>query len=238
MKCKNNHESTATDFCSVCGIEMAGEAAPDGNAAPGAQDHEICPVCGSVKSDNFCGDCGYNFVTKTGGIAAPPPIQPTVVTSPTEVIPTSSEATAEAPAPDTDAGGHRSVDASGAEAPEKIAAAKMLEVYLTIDTAIEGAPQTLPRIFPLESGDYSIGRASLTRKIKPSISADGDDGVSHKHALIRQHGDSFAIMDLGSSNGTKLNGVEIIPNTVHTLKKDDVIAMGRWTLLTIHSRIV
>ncbi len=24
MKCKNNHESTAADFCSVCGIEMTG----------------------------------------------------------------------------------------------------------------------------------------------------------------------------------------------------------------------
>lgn len=224
MKCKNDHESTAADFCSVCGIEITGGAEPNQDAAPGAQDHEICPVCGSVKIDNFCGDCGYNFITKTGGIVAPPPVQPTVVTAPTVVIPTNAAST-EAPAKDTDAG------AETATAP-----AEKLEVYLTIDTTVEGALQAPPRIFPLESGDYSIGRTSERRKIKPSIAADGDDGVSHKHALIRQHGDSFALMDLGSSNGTKLNGVEIIPNTVHTLKKDDVIVIGRWTVLTIQSR--
>jgi hypothetical protein len=237
MKCKNNHESTAADFCSVCGIEMAGGGEPNGDAAPGAQDHEICPVCGSVKIDNFCGDCGYNFITKTGGIVAPPPIQPTVVTAPTTILPTNPAST-EAPAQEADAGAPGSVDTTGAETPPPIAPAEKLEVYLTIDTTVEGALQSPPRIFPLESGDYSIGRTSERRKIKPSIAADGDDGVSHKHALIRQHGDSFAIMDLGSSNGTKLNGVEIIPNTVHTLNKDDVIVIGRWTVLTIHSREV
>ena len=211
MKCKNNHESTAADFCSVCGIEMAAGAESAGDAPPGAPDHENCPVCGSVKIDNFCGDCGYNFITKSGGIVAPPPVQPTLVTAPD--------------------GGHRSVDAGGSAA-----SSEKFEIHLTIDATVEGAPRTPTRIFPLESGDYSIGRVSLTRKIKPSIAAEGDDGVSHKHALIRQQGDSFAIMDLGSSNGATLNGVEIIPNTVHTLKKDDVIAIGRWTVLTVHSR--
>jgi hypothetical protein len=229
MKCRNNHESTSTDFCSVCGIEMGGEAESAATVAPAPHDHhqETCPVCGSVKTDNFCGECGYNFITKTGGIVEPPPVQPTVLTAPAAAAaPASiSPAPIEAPPPPADI------------APAPAAAeAEKLEVYLTVDTTVEGAPQTPLRIFPLESGDYPIGRSSLSRKIKPAIPADGDDGVSHKHALIREEGAGFAIMDLGSSNGTMLNGVEIIPNTVHILKKDDVISIGRWTRLTIHSR--
>jgi hypothetical protein len=224
MKCRNNHESTATDFCSVCGIEMDGEAESTAAAAPASHDQQTCPVCGSVKTDNFCGECGYNFITKTGGIVEPPPVRPTVLTAPASPA-LFSPAPAEAqPRP-----------AEVAPAPAA-AGAEKLEVYLTVDTAVEGAPQTPLRIFPLESGDYPIGRSSLSRKIKPAIPADGDDGVSHKHALIREEGAGFAIMDLGSSNGTMLNGVEIIPNTVHVLKKDDVISIGRWTRLTIHSR--
>ena len=227
MKCKNNHESTATDFCSICGIEMADDAESNGNAAPGSKDQnqEMCPVCGNVKTDNFCGECGYNFITKTGGIVEPPPLQPTILSGPTAATPTRGPVPIEAPAERKDIG------TAGATA-----SAEKLEVYLTVDTTVEGAPQTPLRIFPLESGDYPIGRPSVTRKIRPAIPADGDDRVSHKHALIREEGGSFAIMDLGSSNGTKLNGVEIIPNTVHTLKKDDVIAIGRWTRLTIQSR--
>jgi hypothetical protein len=220
MKCRNNHESTATDFCSVCGIEMA---EPEGvaTAPPAPGDQEICPICGSVKTDNFCGDCGYNFLTKSGGIIEPPPLQPTILAAPAPAAPEPAVATAETPD-------------LAAEPPA--APSEKLEVYMTVDNAVEGAPQTPLRIFPLESGDYPIGRPSVARKIKPAIPADGDDGVSHKHALIREECGSFAIMDLGSSNGTKLNGVEIIPNTVHILKKDDVITIGRWTRLTIHSR--
>jgi hypothetical protein len=226
MKCRNNHESTTTDFCSVCGIEMAPEAESAATAPPASPEkgQETCPVCGSVKTDNFCGECGYNFLTKIGGIVEPPPLQPTVLAA-SAAPATTSPAPVEAPAQVADAG----------TAPAT-ASTEKLEVYLTVDTTVEGAPQTPLRIFPLESGDYTIGRPSAVRKIKPAIPADGDDGVSHKHALIREEGEGFAIMDLGSSNGTMLNAVEIIPNTVHKLKKDDVIAIGRWTRLTIHSR--
>lgn len=225
MKCRNYHESTSTDFCSVCGIEMGGdESAPAAAPASPEQNQETCPVCGSVKTDNFCGDCGYNFLTKIGGIVEPPPLQPTVLGATAAPAPT-SPTLFEAPPQVPDAGA-----APAAASEEK------LEVYLTVDTTVEGAPQTPLRIFPLESGDYTIGRPSAVRKIKPAIPADGDDGVSHKHALIREEGEGFAIMDLGSSNGTMLNGVDIIPNTVHKLKKDNIISIGRWTRLTIHSR--
>src|SRR5271167_1286119 len=179
MKCKNNHESTATDFCSICGIEMVDEAESNGNAAPGLKDQnmEMCPVCGNVKTDNFCGECGYNFITKTGGIVEPPPLQPIILSGPTAATPTRSPVPIEAPAERKDIG------TAGATA-----SAEKLEVYLTVDTTVEGAPHTPLRIFPLESGDYPIGRPSVTRKITPAIPADGDDGVSHKHALIREEG--------------------------------------------------
>ena len=57
-----------------------------------------------------------------------------------------------------------------------------------------------------------------------------DANVSRRHAELRPDGDTFVIVDLGSTNGTRVNGVAV---REQTLADGDVIAVGRHTL-TLH----
>jgi pSer/pThr/pTyr-binding forkhead associated (FHA) protein len=51
-----------------------------------------------------------------------------------------------------------------------------------------------------------------------------DDWVSRRHALIRRSGDEFVLEDLGSSNGTYVDGVPIVSCV---LRAGDWIQIGR-----------
>jgi FHA domain len=68
--CPSGHESTADDFCDVCGVLIGAvptlgpnEAPPpDGAGAPApAGLAEPCPRCGVARSGQFCESCGYDF---------------------------------------------------------------------------------------------------------------------------------------------------------------------------------
>ena len=50
-----------------------------------------------------------------------------------------------------------------------------------------------------------------------------DPNVSRNHAEIRPSGDGFLLVDMGSTNGTKVNGVRI---TQHLLEDGDEITFG------------
>ncbi|TVY10115.1 DUF6382 domain-containing protein [Paenibacillus cremeus] len=52
-----------------------------------------------------------------------------------------------------------------------------------------------------------------------------EEGVSRLHAEIVKEGDSISIKDLGSRNGTFLNGELLVPYRVHPLKEGDIIKL-------------
>ncbi|MGB0389239.1 MAG: FHA domain-containing protein [Ardenticatenaceae bacterium] len=55
-----------------------------------------------------------------------------------------------------------------------------------------------------------------------------DDYTSSQHARIERHGDGrFYLVDIGSSNGTKLNGQKISPQDSIPLDPGDVVAIGK-----------
>ncbi|HVO41666.1 MAG TPA: FHA domain-containing protein [Aggregatilineales bacterium] len=51
-------------------------------------------------------------------------------------------------------------------------------------------------------------------------------GVSRQHAIIRWEGSHLVIVDLGSQNGTILNGVRLEPDTGYRLAEGDVLYIG------------
>lgn len=176
--CPNQHETRASDFCEVCGVEL-----PPDDAA--GVPKETCPACHAEHDPAvgiFCEVCGYNF--KTGAAVIPPPPPP------------SATATWE---------------------------------------MLIAAPDAPDRIVPLASDTLLIGRKSVRRNIEPDIALDPDDGVSHRHAQLTRapSGDGYALSDLGSSNGTTLNGVEIPANQSMELKEGDTITLGRWSRLVL-----
>jgi len=64
---------------------------------------------------------------------------------------------------------------------------------------------------------------TVGRLAESGISLD-DANVSRRHAEFRAIGTAFAIVDLGSTNGTKVNGSRI--EGEHKLSDGDIISFG------------
>jgi len=63
-----------------------------------------------------------------------------------------------------------------------------------------------------------------------------DEGISRRHASIRLSGETVVVADLGSTNGTFLNGEKV---TTHALRDGDKIQVGSTTILkfTFHDSL-
>ena len=61
-----------------------------------------------------------------------------------------------------------------------------------------------------------------------------DPSVSTRHATIRAQGNDYAIVDEGSTNGTWVGGVRLMPQTPRVVKTGDLVRIGRvWLELSI-----
>ncbi len=54
-----------------------------------------------------------------------------------------------------------------------------------------------------------------------------EKGVSRRHAAIRRGEDTLTLIDLGSTNGTHLNGQRLNPHQPRVLRDGDEIRMGK-----------
>lgn len=78
--------------------------------------------------------------------------------------------------------------------------------------------------------EVEIGQAaSVGRAPDNTICLDGDVNVSRYHAVIERRGADFWLIDLGSRNGTTVNGVPVTAE--HRLRDGDVIATGQTSTL-------
>jgi len=86
-------------------------------------------------------------------------------------------------------------------------------------------------VFPLTSRITLIGRNDPKSGIFVEINLGSltaeQKVISRKHAQIEQEGDRFYVSDLGSVNGTKLNGQRIPAKEKKPLWDGDVIEFGR-----------
>lgn len=78
-----------------------------------------------------------------------------------------------------------------------------------------------------------IGKAN--DRIPPDIDVSGfpnSEIVSRIHADIRVEGDAYFIEDVGSSNGTYINNLPLLPGNRHRLRPGDRISLGKGDLVT------
>lgn len=80
--------------------------------------------------------------------------------------------------------------------------------------------------YPLTGGAFHIGRS---RQAGNDLVLAGDVKVSKQHARIEYHRDHFFLHDLGSTNGTFLNGSLVDQPT--SLQSDDEVRVGETRLL-------
>jgi len=95
--------------------------------------------------------------------------------------------------------------------------------------------------FPLlDEGEVIIGRLDPHRGIRPEVDLSAYDPasrVSRKHARILRRAGQFFIEDLGSANGTVINGrSRLKPQEPHVLINGDLIRIGHTTLKFITSQ--
>jgi len=88
------------------------------------------------------------------------------------------------------------------------------------------------QILPISKrSEFTIGRVSEGQPIMPDIDLTPyqaySSGVSRLHVVVRQDGRNIVLMDLGSANGTYLNGQRIPANVEQILRHGDVVALGK-----------
>ncbi len=97
---------------------------------------------------------------------------------------------------------------------------------------------TSTRRFQLEGRQMRIGRHSAERGLEPEIDMavpPADPGISRLHAvLIPGPNGNWSLLDLGSANGTLLNGREVAVGELVPLRDGDRINLGVWTLIAVH----
>lgn len=79
--------------------------------------------------------------------------------------------------------------------------------------------------------DYTLGRVTEGQPILPDVDLTPYEaygqGVSRLHATLKVTSSRVFISDLGSSNGTRVNGQKITPHKEVPLNHGDVVALGK-----------
>jgi len=217
--CRRGHHSISDDFCDVCGAKnrdvrqtfMAN--LPQPSAPPSGPAVQPCPVCSTAReaAGEYCLNCGYDFVT--GERFGP-------------IIPSRAPTVAQAPAA-----------APAATLGRRSALSRRFVVVVSVDPAradqgmqASGWAEPWEHVVTLDGSSMVIGRAEAAGV---SIPIRGDQYVSRQHAEIVELEGEWAVRDLGSTNGTRLNGASLIGSQLKPIAAGDVIELGCCSKLTI-----
>lgn len=89
-------------------------------------------------------------------------------------------------------------------------------------------------VIVVERQDMILGRRTADDPPSPGDLTSYDAyalGVSRNHAMISYANEHYTIKDMGSANGTWVNGRRLPPHEPYTLKKGDRIWLGKLVLL-------
>ncbi|RJP46830.1 MAG: FHA domain-containing protein [Anaerolineaceae bacterium] len=83
-----------------------------------------------------------------------------------------------------------------------------------------------------DRNEYTLGRLGEGQPVVPDLDLSPHQayaaGVSRIHALIKRDGKRVTVMDLGSANGTYVNGKRLASNSERLLNHGDVVALGKF----------
>ena len=159
-----------------------------------------CPSCGHLHRPGtlFCSECGVYLLT--GG-------------------PLRTE-----PLPETELPASRADPWASGDQPQTVEQEQAESALLIVPPS--GRQLSLPA-----NGEAVLGRLDATRGVFPDIdlTPEGglEGGVSRRHARVHKQKTQFFIEDLGSANGTFLNGQRLTPYLPHPLHDGDEVQLGR-----------
>jgi FHA domain len=214
--CLRGHHSISDDYCDVCGAKNRNVMQRFMSNLRPVTPGQTCPHCDEPRlgDDRYCARCAYDFETGERLELAAPRHAAVAPTAPTPAPPPYYHEPA---------------------APEPT----MFVLALTVDSRPNEAGCPRPpadsseRVFILDQPSMVIGRDDATGL---QIPIHGDPYVSRHHAEIVELDDGWGVRDLGSTNGTKVNGVTLAGSEVKPLGLDDVIELGCFSRLTVRMR--
>jgi FHA domain len=223
FRCPRGHASAEPDYCDTCGAAISGAPRAEATLAPpvptltvstaaASGSVELCPVCANprVGSDRFCENDGYDFATGRRPQAA-------------------------------GQAGAATGAAAGPTGQWTAVVAADPGYYARLDVARIAFPSACPsREFTLAGTEMRIGRRRPDTGIEPEIDLSGppmDPGISHLHAVLTATPSGWTLTDLGSKNGTTINGASepLKPNTPVPVTDGDRIHLGAWTTISIRA---
>lgn len=105
---------------------------------------------------------------------------------------------------------------------------------------VEGESRTLS-FDADEIDELVIGREDPRTGELPAINLNKykalEKGVSRRHAAIIHKDGALNVVDMGSANGTFLNGQKLVPNQPRVLRDGDDIRLGHLTLRITFERV-
>ena len=246
MRCPRCGEISGTpDICSECGSSMVpsvpvatvlpatvtADIPSTPNAPPADTVERVCPECGEPRAglhDRYCGTCRYDYISKTPFSAPVPQAAPVSQAA-------GSVSAADVPVTPVQAPHVPLVPVSGSM-PTRLL---RWEITVVSDPGLcapgDDRPSDLrERRFPVDFDENMIGREG--RGGNPEITVS-DPGISRRHARVDRKSDgTLFLTDMGSTNGTRLNGTEIDPHIAYPLSDGDEITVGVFTRMTVRGR--
>jgi len=85
--------------------------------------------------------------------------------------------------------------------------------------------------------EYTLGRVTEGQAVLPDVDLSSYEayaqGVSRQHATMKILHNQIVVIDLNSSNGTRVNGQKIIPHVEYPVREGDIVALGKLRLQVI-----
>jgi hypothetical protein len=104
-------------------------------------------------------------------------------------------------------------------------------IYSWISLHFLGSGTILPLPF---QNEFLLGRLTENSLVLPDVDLTpyraSAAGVSRLHAMVKREANKAMVMDLGSSNGTYINGRRIDPEVDVALNHQDIIALGAFQI--------
>lgn len=160
-----------------------------------------CPNCQNINMLGaiFCKDCGVQLVTGDGAM-----VGRTAGHSETQTVPET---------------GHASPAAS---------VTPMVPPDAKVALFLQGTNEILLLI---DREEITLGRAIEGQSIIPDLDLTPyngyEKGVSRLHASIKIEEDLVTVTDMGSANGTWVNGSRLLPNQSQTIAHGDLLTLGK-----------
>ena len=222
-------------FCGQCGFNLHSNATPAVAAVPTAVAATVAP----------------EISIEVPPLVAPEPLLAPVQPDPSSTLPPTLVVSSVTPEPDPEAAAPPTFVPAPPAAepepptlsvpdPEPVAPPPIPSSVAATKTQLQ---QVLARLFHVQSdleielpqnlSVIHIGKAN--DRIPPDVDVSGfpnSEIVSRIHADIRVEGDAYFIEDVGSSNGTYINNLPLLPGNRHRLRPGDRISLGKGDLVT------